>query len=83
MGVYEKPPVFPMNDFQEGERRLFTSQAHTDEIALALDYLDRGLINADALVTREVTLDTLVEEGFEELAANNWRHIKVLIRIGG
>jgi (R,R)-butanediol dehydrogenase/meso-butanediol dehydrogenase/diacetyl reductase len=82
MGVYGKPPVFRMNDFQEGERRLFTSQAHTDEIALALDYLDRGLINGDALVTREVTLDTLVEQGFEELAQNNWKHIKILIRIG-
>jgi (R,R)-butanediol dehydrogenase/meso-butanediol dehydrogenase/diacetyl reductase len=39
MGVYEKPPIFPMNDFQEGERRLFTSQAHVDEIAAALSLL--------------------------------------------
>lgn len=83
MGVYEKPPVFRMNDFQEGERRLFTSQAHVDEIATALDYLDRGLVDADALVTRELTLDTLVDQGFEELATNNAGHIKMLIRIGG
>jgi hypothetical protein len=23
-----------------------------------------------------------VEQGFEELAQNNWKHIKILIRIG-
>lgn len=83
MGVYEKPPVFPMNLFQEGERRLFTSQAHVDEISVALDYLDRGLIPAEPLITREVTLETLVEDGLEELAERAWQHIKVLIRMSG
>jgi len=79
MGVYEKPPVFEMNDFQEGERRLFTSQAHTDEIAAALEALDRGDIDADSLVTGEVTLDTLAEQGFEAPAACPEKHIKILI----
>jgi (R,R)-butanediol dehydrogenase/meso-butanediol dehydrogenase/diacetyl reductase len=83
MGVYEKPPQFRMNDFQEGERRLFTSQAHVDEIATALEYLDTGAVSADPLVTREVTLDTLVQDGFEELLAHGEEHIKILIRIKG
>jgi (R,R)-butanediol dehydrogenase/meso-butanediol dehydrogenase/diacetyl reductase len=83
MGVYEKPPVFRMNDFQEGERRLYTSQAHVDEIATALIYLDSGAVAAGPLITREVTLDTLVRDGFEELLAHGEEHIKVLIRIRG
>ncbi|MDR2499956.1 MAG: alcohol dehydrogenase catalytic domain-containing protein [Treponema sp.] len=83
MGVYEQPPVFPMNGFQEGERRLFTSQAHQDEIGAALDYLKSGDLDPDALITGEVTLDTLVDQGFEELAANAGKHIKIVIRIGG
>lgn len=83
MGVFEKPPVFPMNDFQEGERKLYTSQAHVDEIGLALEHISKGDIDADELVTREVTLDTLVEDGFEELIANGPKHIKVLIKING
>jgi (R,R)-butanediol dehydrogenase/meso-butanediol dehydrogenase/diacetyl reductase len=82
MGVFETPPVFPMNDFQEGERRLFTSQAHTNEIAAALDYLERGLVKPDNLITRCLTLDTLVSDGFEELLAHPAAHIKMLIRIG-
>jgi (R,R)-butanediol dehydrogenase/meso-butanediol dehydrogenase/diacetyl reductase len=83
MGVYEKPPVFRINDFQEGERRLFTSQAHVDEIAPALEFLARGRVDAERLITREVTLDTLVDEGFEELLARGEEHIKALIRIRG
>jgi (R,R)-butanediol dehydrogenase/meso-butanediol dehydrogenase/diacetyl reductase len=82
MGVYEQAPVLSMNDFQEGERRLFTSQAHLDEIGIALDYLAKGLIDPEALITGAVTLDTLVEKGFEELAAHAWKHIKMLIKIG-
>jgi (R,R)-butanediol dehydrogenase/meso-butanediol dehydrogenase/diacetyl reductase len=83
MGVYEKPPVFRMNDFQEGERRLFTSQAHVDEIATALKYLETGTVAAEPLITREVPLDAIVRDGFEELLAGGEAHIKVLIRIKG
>lgn len=81
MGVFEQKPVFDMNTFQEGERQLYTSQAHVDEIGIALDYISRGLIDAEQLITREVTLDTLVEDGFEELIVNGPKHIKVMIRI--
>lgn len=83
MGVFEESPLFPMNDFQEGERQLYTSQAHVDEIATALDYLADGRIDGDELITREVTLSTLVQDGFEELLHNAPRHIKIIIRIAG
>lgn len=81
MGVFEKQPVFPMNDFQEGERQLYTSQAHVDEIGVALDYFSKGKIDADELITREVTFDTLVQDGFEELLVNSPKHIKIALKI--
>jgi (R,R)-butanediol dehydrogenase/meso-butanediol dehydrogenase/diacetyl reductase len=83
MGVYERSPGFRMNDFQEGERGLFTSQAHTDEISDALSDISEGKINALELITGEVTLDNLVRDGFEELLSNGERHIKILINIDG
>ncbi|MDR2178761.1 MAG: alcohol dehydrogenase catalytic domain-containing protein [Synergistaceae bacterium] len=83
MGVFEKPPLLRMNDFQEGERRLFTSQAHTDEIAEALKRIASGQIPAQRLITREITLDSLVRDGFEELLLHGDRHIKMIIDIGG
>ena len=83
MGVFEKPPVIDMNTLQEAERTIYTSQAHVNEIATALEYIKEGKINVDELITREVTLDTLVEDGFEELIKNPVKHIKVIIRING
>ena len=82
MGVFGKKPVIDMNTLQEAERVLYTSQAHVNEIAEALAFLKEGKINADELITREVTLDTLVEDGFEYLIKHGPEQIKVLIRIG-
>lgn len=81
MGVFEKPPVFPMNDFQEGERKLFTSQAHLDEIQTALTHLSAGDVDAAALITRTVSLNNIVADGFEELIVNAPKHIKVAVEV--
>ena len=75
MGVFGKKPVIDMNTLQEAERVLYTSQAHVNEIATALEYIRDGKINADELVTREVTLDTLVEDEFEYLISASVRRI--------
>ena len=83
MGVFGKKPVVDMNTLQEAERVLYTSQAHVNEIAVALDFMKEGKINADELITREVTLETLVEDGFEYLIKHGPEQIKVLIRING
>lgn len=82
MGVFGKKPVIDMNTLQEAERVLYTSQAHANDIATALEYMKEGKINADELITREVTLDTLVDDGFEYLIQHGPENIKVLIRIG-
>ena len=52
MGVFGKKPVVDMNTLQEAERVLYTSQAHVNEIATALEYMRDGKINADELITR-------------------------------
>ena len=83
MGVFGKKPAMDMNTLQEAERAIYTSQAHIDEIAEALGRLRSGEIPGERLITREVTLETLVSDGFEELIAHGPEHIKVLIRIGG
>ena len=81
MGVFGKKPVVDMNTLQEAERVIMTSQAHVDEIATALKRLRSGEIDASELITRTVTLDTLVQDGFEHLIAHGPEHIKVLIHI--
>ena len=83
MGVFGQRPTVDINTLQEAERSLLTSQAHVDEIGEALKLLMDGAIPGEALITREVTLDTLVRDGFEDLIAHGPEHIKVLIRIRG
>ena len=83
MGVFGRKPQVDMNTLQEAERVLYTSQAHVDEIATALGHLAEGTIPGKELITREVTLDTLVQDGFEHLIAHGPENIKVIIRIGG
>jgi (R,R)-butanediol dehydrogenase/meso-butanediol dehydrogenase/diacetyl reductase len=82
MGVFEKPPVLDMNSLQEREQIIMTSQAHTNEIETALQYIAAGRIDTDRLVTKEITLENIVEDGFEELLRNRGRHIKIAVRIG-
>ena len=81
MGVFGKKPTVDLNTLQEAERILSTSQAHVNEIADALELIRCGTVQADALITREVTLDTLVQDGFEYLIGHGPENIKVLIHI--
>ena len=81
MGVYEKPPRFPMNYFQEGERVLLSSQAYVDELAIVLDRMSKETTPYEDLITRRITLDRIVEDGFEELMTNNNQHVKIAIKI--
>jgi (R,R)-butanediol dehydrogenase/meso-butanediol dehydrogenase/diacetyl reductase len=81
MGVFEKPPELNMNVLQECERIIRTSQAHTDEMAAALVCIANGEIVAEELITREIALDDIVKDGFEELLHNSSKHIKIVIKI--
>lgn len=84
MGVFEKPPVFPMNDFQEGERILYTSQAHINEIGICLDNMSKGKYPyIEKMITGVVDLDDIVEGGFEEMNRHPNDNIKVLVCIAG
>jgi (R,R)-butanediol dehydrogenase/meso-butanediol dehydrogenase/diacetyl reductase len=81
MGVFEKPPVINMNILQEGERALLTSQAHTTEIGDALRLIAENKIPAEELITKEIRLEDIVEEGFEELLRHPAKHIKIAVNI--
>lgn len=82
MGVYEKPPRFNMNLFQEGERILLSSQAYIDEMGIMLEIMKANGLPLTELITAEIDLEGIVEDGFEALIRNGEKHIKVIINIG-
>lgn len=81
MGVYEKMPQFDMNIFQEGERTLLTSQAYADEMREVLALMAKQTIPVEKLITATISLERIVEEGFEELLRNPSKHVKIAVEI--
>lgn len=81
MGVYEKMPQFNMNIFQEGERVLRTSQAYADEIREVLELMKQQMIPVEKLITAEIPLERIVEDGFEELLRNPSKHVKIAVQV--
>ena len=81
MGVFEKPPAFPINLFQEGERILLSSQAYAFELGDVLQLMDRENFAAEQLITAKIPLERIAEDGFEELLRNPNKHIKIAIQI--
>jgi (R,R)-butanediol dehydrogenase/meso-butanediol dehydrogenase/diacetyl reductase len=47
----------------------------------ALDYLAQGRIRVDPLISHEITLDEVVEKGFEEMVRPETAAIKVLVKM--
>ena len=81
MGVFEKPPVVDLNTLQEAERTILTSQAHTNEIETALEFMKENKINVDELITKVISLENIVEDGFEKLLKEPSKHIKILVKV--
>jgi (R,R)-butanediol dehydrogenase/meso-butanediol dehydrogenase/diacetyl reductase len=70
-----------INIFQEGERIMMTSQAYADEIREVLAMMETESLPFEDLITAEISLDRIVEDGFEELLAHPARHVKIAVNV--
>ena len=75
---YLSATVYEMNG---GYNDAYIDCLAAHEIGETLEYMAAGKIHADELITKEILLEDLVEEGFEELIRHSSQHVKVLIRI--
>jgi (R,R)-butanediol dehydrogenase/meso-butanediol dehydrogenase/diacetyl reductase len=86
LGVYDEAvPIHP-NDFNSTERELVGSLAYqsgprtaSGEFAAALEMLADGRLDPEPFVTGVVSLDDVVDEGFEALLDPDSHHVKVLV----
>jgi (R,R)-butanediol dehydrogenase/meso-butanediol dehydrogenase/diacetyl reductase len=74
-------PQFNMNIFQEGERILRTSQAYADEMREVLELMKKQTVTVEKLITASISLDRIVEDGFEELLRNPAKHVKIAVQV--
>jgi (R,R)-butanediol dehydrogenase/meso-butanediol dehydrogenase/diacetyl reductase len=80
VGISSAPSEFSFMTLWATEKIVLGSQGYAREASFVLDLLAKGKINADGLVTAKVPLGDGVEKGFEELANNPEKHLKILLQ---
>jgi len=70
----------PYNDISVGEREVVGSIAYNrGEFQYSIDFVADGRIKAKELVTKKISLNEIVDGGFEELLEHRDKHVKILV----
>lgn len=62
------------------EVKVVGSIAYANEFPATMALMKDDGVNARDLVTKRISLSEIVEEGFEKLATNRDRHVKILVQ---
>ena len=81
-GIYSSPlKSINMNDVVIPEKELIGVIAYRNDFQTAIDLVSKGIINANAFITKEVPLKDIAKEGFETLVEQKDKHIKILAKM--
>ena len=79
VGIFEKPALTDYFDVVFFDKTLIGSFAYSDHFKITTELLANGSLQAEPLITGRITLDDLVEKGFEELLTHRDRNIKIIV----
>lgn len=79
VAIWEGATDFNPNDVILNETTMASSLAYCDDYPTVMALIDDGRLETDGLITSRITLDEVVEHGFEELVNNKDQHIKILV----
>jgi (R,R)-butanediol dehydrogenase / meso-butanediol dehydrogenase / diacetyl reductase len=78
--VWEYVPSMDMNTILAKEINLLGSQAYANEYPAVLQAIADGRIaNPERMVTKRVSLDDALDQGFQELLRHRGDHVKILV----
>jgi (R,R)-butanediol dehydrogenase/meso-butanediol dehydrogenase/diacetyl reductase len=80
VAIWEQSIELDPNDMVLSEVEVIGSIAYANEFPATMALMKDERVNAGELVTKRVSLPDIVEEGFEELAANRDQHVKILVQ---
>jgi (R,R)-butanediol dehydrogenase / meso-butanediol dehydrogenase / diacetyl reductase len=80
VAIWEQSIELQPNDMVLSEVEVVGSIAYANEFPATMALMKDDRVNAGNLVTKRISLSEIVEEGFEELAANRDRHVKILVQ---
>lgn len=78
VSIWETEASFQPNNVVLSERSIKGTIAYRDIFPAVMELMTQGYFQAETLVTKRITLDEIVEEGFEALV-NDKSHIKILV----
>ncbi|MFJ8248057.1 2,3-butanediol dehydrogenase [Peribacillus asahii] len=78
VSIWETEASFQPNDVVLSERSIKGIIAYRDIFPAVMELMVQGYFQAETLVTKRITLDEIVEEGFETLIKDK-DHIKILV----
>ena len=80
VAIWEQEIELDPNDMVLSEVEVVGSTAYANEYPATMALMKDERVNAGELVTKRISLSEIVEEGFEELAANRDQHAKILVQ---
>ncbi len=80
VAIWEQSIELDPNDMVLSEVEVIGSIAYANEYPATMALMKDERVNAGNLVTKRISLSEIVEEGFEELAANRDQHVKILVQ---
>lgn len=78
ISIWEKPASIPVNQFILTERKMTSIIAYRNIFPQVIQLIANGQMKATELITKKISLDQIVTEGFEALT-NNKNQIKILV----
>ncbi|KAH8915440.1 alcohol dehydrogenase [Atractiella rhizophila] len=80
LSLWGQKPAVDMMALLHSERYITGSACHTpNDIRDVLDALEKKTINTDNLITAKISIEDIVEKGFEALLRNKDNHVKILV----
>ncbi len=80
VAIWEQEIELDPNEMVLSEVEVVGSIAYANEYPATMALMKDTRVNAGDLVTKRISLSEIVEEGFEELAANRDQHVKILVQ---
>ena len=77
--IWEDEVEFNLNHLVLTEKKIIGTIAYNNIFPAVMSMVEDGRIDAKQMITSEINLEDVVEEGFEELITNKDKHIKILV----
>ena len=79
VGIFEKPATFELNDLVFHERELIGIINNSGEFPQAIQMMADGRVDPGPMISSRISLEDVVEKGFEECIRNKRSNVKVIV----